>query len=148
LLKIFILYYFLKFKKFIINFLKVYKFILLIKDYNNLIKFQLFIFFFFKKFFFFYFFYLQVNNNYYFFNLKKFYSIDNYLLRFDNSFKLQDILFKHYKNEQYYLFFKRFFLFKNMLNVLIILEEKKNLYNVLKTVLSYYKNIKSIDKLT
>jgi len=35
-----------------------------------------------------------------------------------------------------------------MLNVLIILEEKKNLYNVLKTVLSYYKNIKSIDKLT
>ena len=148
LLKIFILYYFLKFKKFIINFLKVYKFILLIKDYNNLIKFQLFIFLFFKKFLFFYFFNLQVNNNYYYSNLKKFYSIDNYLLRFDNSFKLQDILFKHYKNEQYYLFFKRFFLFKNMLNVLIILEEKKNLYNVLKTVLSYYKNIKSIDKLT
>jgi CRISPR/Cas system-associated exonuclease Cas4 (RecB family) len=27
------------------------------------------------------------------------------------------------------------------------MEEKKNLYNILKTVLSYYKNLKSIEKL-
>lgn len=62
--------------------------------------------------------------------------------------KIDYRLAKHYKKDEYFLFFRRFFFFKSPEVVLWAYQEKKELYDILKKELSKYKNLKSVDKIT
>lgn len=149
-LKISIIFIVLKFLKICKKYNKIRKFIFLKKEHSLMWKLILL---FFYMFFSLYFFIKNIKN----FQVYNFYFVGNkiklnyFYKLFVNPNKFLKIdyrLAKHYKKDEYFLFFRRFFFFKSPEIVLWAYQEKKELYDILKKELSKYKNLKSVDKIT
>ena len=65
-----------------------------------------------------------------------------------NRLHIDNIFFKNYKNDQYYLYLQRFFRLTDVASMLRYINEQRNLYFLLKNKLASYKNLKDVKKLT